>query len=56
MDYLPKDFSELFYSRYFRLTLDSFEVGDVDDCERTQLDENNRLPTRSTSTVPSHAT
>ncbi|CAK2356592.1 zonular occludens toxin domain-containing protein [Vibrio crassostreae] len=43
VDYLPKDFSELFYSRWLPVDPDSFEVGDVDDCERTQFDENNRL-------------
>ena len=43
VEYLPKDFSELFYSRWLPVDPDSFEVGDVDDCERTQLDENNRL-------------
>ncbi|MEZ9601425.1 zonular occludens toxin domain-containing protein [Vibrio sp. 10N.286.46.A8] len=43
VDLLPKDFSELFYSRWLPVDPDSFEVGDVDDCERTQLDENNRL-------------
>lgn len=43
IDHLPKDFSELFYSRWLPVDPDSFEEGDVDDCERTQLDENNRL-------------
>lgn len=43
VDYLPKGFSELFYSRWLPVDPDSFDVGDVDDCERTQLDENNRL-------------
>ncbi|MDN3612834.1 zonular occludens toxin domain-containing protein [Vibrio gallaecicus] len=43
VDYLPKDFTELFYSRWLPVDPNSFDVGDVDDCERTQLDENNRL-------------
>ncbi|MEZ8904847.1 zonular occludens toxin domain-containing protein [Vibrio sp. 10N.247.310.34] len=43
IQHLPKDFSELFYSRWLPVDPDSFEEGDVDDCERTQLDENNRL-------------
>lgn len=43
IDLLPSDFSELFYSRWLPVDPDSFEDGDTDDCERTQLDENNRL-------------
>ncbi|OQQ00554.1 zonular occludens toxin [Vibrio campbellii] len=42
-DILPKGFGELFHSRWLPVDPDSLDESDLDDCERTQLDENNRL-------------
>ncbi|WP_159356686.1 zonular occludens toxin domain-containing protein [Vibrio parahaemolyticus] len=42
-DILPKGFGELFHSRWLPIDPDSLDESDLDDCERTQLDENNRL-------------